>query len=166
MRINDIIVNDPTELDEGWKDALAKGVGGVAQGIGAVAGGAVGAWDRMKQGYAKGKAAVAGMNQPETPDATAGQPPAQTTTPGAPAASATGSTTQAPSVAAGQSAAPATTTAPAAQATPDELEDLKALIGKLNPDQKQAIAAELQKPEIQQAPGAAAQQQHQLADNH
>jgi len=125
MRITEILSED--QIDEGFKDALAKGVGGVAQGIGAVAGGAAGAWDRMKQGYAKGKAAVA------NPDAyfnQQAQEPASTTTAAAPATS--------------------TQTAPAPQATPDELQDIKQLIQKLNPEQKQDIAAQLTKPEIQQ----------------
>lgn len=165
MRINEIIVGDPIELDEGWKDALAKGVGATAQGIGAVAGGAAGAWDRMKQGYAKGKAAVAGMHNPETPDTTAPAStgtqaaqttaPATTTAPAAGTAAASGGTAAAPAQAAAPSGQAPAPSAPAPQATPDELEDLKNIIGKLNPDQKQSIAAELQKPEIQQAPGDA-----------
>lgn len=38
---------------------LGRLAGGVARGVGAVAGGAAGAWDAAKQGYAKGKHAVA-----------------------------------------------------------------------------------------------------------
>jgi len=57
MRINDVIVEDQT--DEGIASNIAAGVGATAQGIGAVAGGVRGAWDRMKQGYDKGRAAVA-----------------------------------------------------------------------------------------------------------
>jgi len=155
MKITEIISED--QLDEGWKDALAKGVGGIAQGIGATVGGAAGAWDRMKQGYAKGKAAVADpdayFNTQQASTATNVAPTAgQTVTPAAqaPATVAAPAATQAAAT-----AAPATT-APAAQATPDELEDLKATLAKLNPEQKQAIAAELEKPEIQQQPAQAA----------
>ena len=149
MRINEVIVSDPIELEEGFTDTLAKGVGGVAQGIGAVAGGAAGAWDRMKQGYAKGKAAVAGTPQVDattTSTSTSVQP--NDTVPPA-GQSATGV----------QPAAPAQArTNPAPQATPDELDDLKNIIGKLNPDQKQDIAAQLTKPEIQQPSSPGAQQ--------
>lgn len=135
MRITEILSED--QIDEGFKDALAKGVGGVAQGIGAVAGGAAGAWDRMKQGYAKGKAAVA---DPNAYFAQQGQQPA------------------APATANQAAATPATSTqtAPEPQATPDELQDIKQLIQKLNPDQKQEIAAQLTKPEIQQPSAPAA----------
>jgi len=149
MRINEVIVSDPIELEEGFTDILAKGVGGVAQGIGAVAGGAAGSWDRMKQGYAKGKAAVAGTPQVDattTSTSTSVQP--NDTVPPA-GQSATGV----------QPAAPAQArTNPAPQATPDELDDLKNIIGKLNPDQKQDIAAQLTKPEIQQPSSPGAQQ--------
>lgn len=137
MRITEILSED--QIDEGFKDALAKGVGGVAQGIGAVAGGAAGAWDRMKQGYAKGKAAVA------NPDAYFNQPAQEP-------AAASAATTAAPATATQAAATPATSTqtAPEPQATPDELQDIKQLIQKLNPEQKQDIAAQLTKPEIQQ----------------
>lgn len=137
MRITEILSED--QIDEGWKDALAKGVGATAQGVGAVAGGAMGAWDRMKQGYAKGKAAVA---DPTAYFAQQGNQPADATT-----AATQPSATAAP--AAGAQAA-TTTTAPEPQATPDELADLKNIISKLNPDQKQDIASQLTKPEIQQ----------------
>lgn len=144
MRINELLSED--QLDEGWKDALAKGVGGVAQGVGAVAGGAAGAWDRMKQGYAKGKAAVAGTSDAVTPPADT--VPQATTTPAAVTPAPTAANATPP--AATPPAAPSTTAAPEPQATPDELDDLKNIIAKLNPDQKQDIAAQLTKPEIQQ----------------
>jgi len=156
MRITEILSED--QIDEGFKDALARGVGGVAQGIGAVAGGAAGAWDRMKQGYAKGKAAVA---NPDAYFAQQGQQPAaaSTATTAAPATSGSVSpSTSTPTTANQTAATPATSTqtAPAPQATPDELKDLKQLIQKLNPDQKQDIAAQLTKPEIQQPSAPAA----------
>jgi len=163
MKITEILSED--QLDEGWKDALAKGVGGIAQGIGATVGGAAGAWDRMKQGYAKGKSAVADpdayFNPQQANTATNVAPTAgQTVSPAAGSAPTTVAATQAaaaPAALAPQQSAPR---ASAPQATPDELEDLKATLAKLNPDQKQAIAAELQKPETQQpsAPAAGGQQ--------
>lgn len=153
MRINEVIVGDPIELEEGFTDTLAKGVGGVAQGIGAVAGGAAGAWDRMKQGYAKGKAAVAGTPQVDaTTTSTSTGVQSNNTVPPA-GQSATGVQ---PAAAAPQ--ASGSQTAPAPQATPDELDDLKNIIGKLNTDQKQDIAAQLTKPEIQQPSAPSAQQ--------
>ena len=57
MRINDIIV-DHAPLDEGIADTVKK----VSTGIGNVLGGARGAWDAAKQGFASGRAAVAGSS--------------------------------------------------------------------------------------------------------
>ncbi len=127
MKITEIISED--RLDEGWKDALAKGVGGIAQGIGAVAGGAMGAIDRVKKGYAAGRAAVAGTPQA---NATSAAQTSQDTT------------SQSDLAAPPQTSAP--TTQPAqAQASSTELQDLKNIIAKLSPEQKKQISTELQK---------------------
>lgn len=61
MRINDIIV-DHDPLDEGFADTVKK----VSTGIGNVLGGARGAWDAAKQGFASGRAAVTGTAAPVT----------------------------------------------------------------------------------------------------
>jgi hypothetical protein len=75
MRIEELLI-ESHNLEEGPKwDAVKKGAGqlgqGVAQGVGmaaqgagAVAGGAMGAWDRAKQGFAKGRGAVNGQGAP------------------------------------------------------------------------------------------------------
>lgn len=123
MRINELLSED--QLNEGLGAAIAKGIGATARGIGSVAGGAHGAWDAMKQGYKIGRSAVSGMGNDMSWD------------PG------TDNT--------GRNIAPASTkTSLEPQATPDELESLKTIISKLNPDQKQDIAAELQKSATQQ----------------
>ena len=66
MRINELLVEQ--QLDElGLGDvgrAAAKGVGGLAKGIGATVGGAVGAWDAAKQGYQVGRGTVGGAGAP------------------------------------------------------------------------------------------------------
>ena len=65
MRINELVVEN--QLDEGpIGNAIAKGVGGLARGIGTVAGGIHGALDAGKQGYAVGRAAVSGVEKPLT----------------------------------------------------------------------------------------------------
>ena len=74
MRITEILTESQLQqLEEGPKlDALGRGVGkavgGFAKGVGAVAGGVVGAGTAMKKGWQAGKAAVAraGDDEPET----------------------------------------------------------------------------------------------------
>ena len=75
MRIEELLI-ESHNLEEGPKwDAVKKGAGALGQGIaqgagmaaqgaGAVAGGAMGAWDRAKQGFAKGRGAVNGQGAP------------------------------------------------------------------------------------------------------
>ena len=66
MRINELLVEQ--QLDElGLGDvgrAAAKGVGGLAKGIGATVGGVQGAWDAAKHGYQVGRGAVGGVGAP------------------------------------------------------------------------------------------------------
>jgi hypothetical protein len=83
MKINELLAEE--QNNEGVGSFLGKGVGAVAQGVGAVAGAIPGAWERMKKGFAAGKATVAGDDVPST-DASGG-----TTTP-APTPSGTAST--------------------------------------------------------------------------
>jgi len=153
MRINEIITEE--QLDElnlkGLGTGLGKVIGGAA---GGVVQGAKNVWSGMKQGYQ-------GAQQALAPDTTGTTAPA-TTASGAttsPSTSATPTTSTAPSSSSvSPSTAQSTTTAPEPQATLDELDSIKALVQKLNPEQKQEVAAELQKPEIQQ-PSAPAPQQ-------
>ena len=118
MRINELVVEN--QLDEGpIGNAIAKGVGGLARGIGTVAGGIHGALDAGKQGYAVGRAAVSGVEKPlthsngrpvqpgEKYDAVTGKP---LPTPAAPPA---------PGAAAEPEAKPATPPAPGAAAEPE-----------------------------------------------
>lgn len=53
MQLNDVLTE--SELNE---INLGKAVGGIARGVGAVAGGAAGAWDAAKKGFNQGRAAV------------------------------------------------------------------------------------------------------------
>ena len=75
MRITEILTESQLQqLEEGPKlDALGRGVGravgGFAKGVGAVAGGAVGAYNALKKGYQTGKAVVG-----DDPDPNAGAP--------------------------------------------------------------------------------------------
>lgn len=71
MRINELISEDQ-QIDEGLGSMIGKGVGALAKGAGATVGGAVGAWNAAKQGYAAGKSAVAGTAPPTTPAAQSG----------------------------------------------------------------------------------------------
>ena len=72
MKINDLFESQE-QLDElslgGVGRGLAKGVGAVAKGASALAGGVSGAWDQAKQGYQIGKAAVNGQPIPQAPGA-------------------------------------------------------------------------------------------------
>lgn len=146
MRINELIVEQ--QIDEGLGQAIGKAWGGLAKGAGAVAGGLAGTWDAAKQGYAAGKAAVTGKDDSGTAPASSG---GTAPTPAAGGAPATGGTTPA---AAGSTSAPtqatggapaAGGTAPAPAASSSELDQLKATLGKLNPDQKKELAGELEK---------------------
>lgn len=69
MRLSEII-NETQSLDElslsGVKSGIGKVVGGTARAVGAVAGGAHGAWDAAKQGYTSGRAATSGSTQRPT----------------------------------------------------------------------------------------------------
>lgn len=73
MRINELITESKEQLDEGPLGTLGsmagKAVGGLAKGIGAVAGGVVGAGRALKKGYQTGKAVVG-----DDPDPNAGAP--------------------------------------------------------------------------------------------
>lgn len=115
MRITEILTESEIQhLEEGPKlDAFGRGVGkfvgGAAKGIGAVAGGVVGAGRALAKGYRTGKAVVG-----DDPDPGAGAPGYQD--PVEPAASAGGgATAPAPSrTTAPQTTAPSTTTPPSA----------------------------------------------------
>jgi hypothetical protein len=132
MRINEIILEQ--EIDEGLGQAIGKAWGGAMKGVGAVGGGIAGSWDAMKQGYRAGKAAVAGRENPDDADPTITKnQPAGTE----PQAGQQAATTQQPPQA-GQQAAPAGVAS-------DELDQLKATLGKLNSNQKQELAGELEK---------------------
>lgn len=134
MRINELIL-EKQELDEislsQVGSAIGKGATAIGKGIGGAAGGAVQAgknfWQGMKAGYAGAQQSVAGQPEPAAPAAAPQtQPAAQTG--GQPAAQ------------------PGAQPQPAPQgAAPDELEQLKGLVAKLNPDQKKQIASELEK---------------------
>lgn len=165
MRINELIVEEQT--DEGLGAMIGKGVGALARGVGATVGGAAGAWDAAKQGYRAGKAAVAGRENPDDADPTltknqtdpSGTAPAATSgTATAPAASGTApaapaSSGTAPASSGTAPAAGGTATAPAPAASSSELDQLKATLGKLNPEQKKELAGELEK--SMNAPAAA-----------
>lgn len=135
MRINELIVEE--QIDEGLGAMIGKGVGALAKGVGATVGGAVGAWDAAKQGYQAGKAAVAGRTNPDDADPTLTRnQPAGTPPQGQQAAASPGPG------AAPQQAAPAQQPAGVASS---ELDQLKATLGKLNPNQKKELAGELEK---------------------
>ena len=167
MRINDVIVEDQT--DEGIASAIGRGVGATAQGIGAVAGGAAGAWDRMKQGFAKGKAAVANPDGAAT-DATS-TATGSTVQGGAPVGGSTPATgngigtnpqpsATTPAAPVGTNPQPSATTpaAPAPASAPSsDLDQIKASIARLNPQQKSDLAKELAKSTSAPAAAPAAQ---------
>jgi hypothetical protein len=117
MRINEILTeSEIQQLEEGpIGQAVAKGIGGVAKGVGAVGGAAVGAWDAVKQGFKAGRAAVSGQIPAADQAASAGSAPAEPAAgaPGAPgAAGAPSSAAGAP----GAAGAPSSAAAPAATA--------------------------------------------------
>jgi len=109
MKISEILLEN-TQLDEGpigsLGTAVGKGVGGVAHGLGAVAGGVRGAWDAMKKGFQTGKSTVGGVGG----DPNAAAPAGQAAAPGA--APAQGA---APAAQAAPAVEPAAGTAPTAQ---------------------------------------------------
>ncbi len=142
MRINEIILEQ--ELDEGIGQAIGKAWGGLAKGVGATVGGLAGTWDAAKQGYRAGKAAVAGRENPDDSDPTLTKNQSQQAAGGTQQA-ASGETTPAAggTQQAASGSAPAQAAAPAASST--ELDQLKATLGKLNPDQKKELAGELEK---------------------
>ena len=70
MRINELLTESQQreQLDEGpFGQAVGKAVGGLAKGVGAVAGGVVGMGRALKKGYQSGKATVAGDPDPNAP---------------------------------------------------------------------------------------------------
>jgi hypothetical protein len=149
MRINELIVEQ--QIEEGLGQAIGKAWGGLAKGAGAVAGGLAGTWDAAKQGYAAGKAAVTGKDDSATAPAASGTTPAAS---GGTAPAATGGT--APAATGGRTTPAAAGSTPAPAASSSELDQLKATLGKLNPDQKKELAGELEKsmnaPAAQAAP--------------
>ena len=70
MRVNDLIV-ESAQLDELTAADVGKGVGKIAKGAGAVAGGVAGAWDAAKKGFQSGRATVAGEPDPNAAPTTA-----------------------------------------------------------------------------------------------
>ncbi len=179
MKINELIITeDQEQLDEislsGVGKAIGKGASVAGKTIGGAAGGAVQAgknfWQGMKAGYAGAQQAVAGDGTPAAPAGGAptaqATPAAQQATPagGAPApqqaAPAGGAPAPQQAAPAGQPATPPAGGAPAQQqpapaASNAELDQLKASIGKLNPDQKKELAGELEKSINAPAPQAA-----------
>ena len=126
MKINELIAE--SQVDEGLGSMIGKGVGALAKGVGATVGGAVGAWDAAKKGYAAGKATVAGDLDPAAPAAAPAQGGTQPATPPA------------------QGAAPAQGgSAPAAAPNSGELGGIMQAIDKLDRPTKQQLAGELEK---------------------
>jgi len=125
MRINEIILTESQNLEEGPMldkagTLVGKAVGGVAKGVGAVAGGIAGLGSAFKKGYRGGKATVAGdpNPNPEDPPETSGGGAAATPAASgaaAPAATPAASGAAAPA-ASSQQFAPAGGAAPAATA--------------------------------------------------
>lgn len=118
MRINELIESN-NQLDElnlrGVGQGIANAVGKTSNAVGAVAGGAAGAWDAAKAGFQAGRQAVGGQytgSKTTPPAANTQTPPATGTTPASGTQPTT--TTSAPSA---QSAAPAGT-APTAATQP------------------------------------------------
>lgn len=70
MKISDLL-QESQQLDELTGKDIGRGVGKVAQGIGAVAGGVAGIPSAVKQGFQKGKAAVASTGTAAQPNAAA-----------------------------------------------------------------------------------------------
>jgi hypothetical protein len=89
MRINELF-SESQNLDEGLGSMIGKGVGSLARGVGATVGGAAGAWDAAKQGYAVGKKAVSGRGDDDTTAPTSNTVPASNGS-AAPANNTTGS---------------------------------------------------------------------------
>lgn len=129
MRINEVILEEQ-QLDElslsGVGRAIGRGAGTTAQAAGAIAGGAAGAWDRMKQGYRAGKAYVSdpqgGSTSPASGTAPTSSQQATTSTPGAPqttSSSVPQQTAQQGQAPAGQAAASAAPTGQLATAAPN-----------------------------------------------
>lgn len=167
MKITEIIL-EHDNLNEGLGSAIATGVRNVARGAGAVAGGAVGAWDAAKAGYHQGRAAVAGpynRGQPGTSSsASTSNAPASSSTSasasGAPASTSgsapSGSPTGTPaSSAASSSSAPSSTptatpasgsaTAPVAMKSAEIVKDLDDVWKKATADQgSQTTSAQVQ----------------------
>ncbi|NBO99379.1 MAG: hypothetical protein EBU90_04525 [Proteobacteria bacterium] len=156
MRIHEVIVLDP-QINEISAFGAGSGIGKVA---GNVVGGVKDFWAGAKQGYKDARAGFVTGQGAGTTAATTGTNTPQASASTAGTAAPTSGAASAPS---GQAASAApqqapTQQAPAPQTTPDELDDLKATIAKLNPEQKQEIASQLQQPEIEQpsAPAAGA----------
>lgn len=144
MKINELILEDHQNLDEislkGVGQAIGKGADVAGQAVGGAASGVVNTIKRFGQGLKKGwqgtSSAMAG-DQADT-DATDSTSAPQPTTSGSQPAGATGSAPV------GGQSAPAASNFAAPGGT-DELSQLKANIGKLNPQQKKELAGELEK---------------------
>jgi hypothetical protein len=161
MKINELIVESQT--DEGLGSMIGKGVGALARGAGAVAGGIAGIGAAAKKGYAAGKATVAGdpdpaaaggAPAPTTPPAggtAPTAPPAQGTAPaGGTSAPAQGGFAPAqggtqPASSGGSAPAQAGGSAPAAAPNSGELGGIMQAIDKLDKPTKQQLAGELEK---------------------
>jgi hypothetical protein len=143
MKINELIAE--SQVDEGLGSMIGKGVGALAKGVGATVGGAVGAWDAAKKGYAAGKATVAGDLDPAAPAAAPAQGGTQPATPPAQGAAPAQGGTQ-PATPPAQGAAPAQGgSAPAAAPNSGELGGIMQAIDKLDRPTKQQLAGELEK---------------------
>jgi hypothetical protein len=163
MRINELLIEND-QIDE---ISLGGVVGGAAERLGAVVGGARGAWDKAKQGYAAGRAAVGGNavpgdNQSKTSatTGTATPGPAGTTAPAgtnaAPASNpvhnpalnptlnptANSAASAAPAATATKPAAPAPMKAPPAVA--GNLEGIKKTYSTLDPADREKLKQELE----------------------
>jgi hypothetical protein len=138
MRINELF-SESQNLDEGLGSMIGKGVGSLARGAGAVAGGIAGIGAAAKKGYAAGKATVAGDPDPTAPAPAAlnaTEPAAGGTTPPAQGTAAGGGT--APTAAGGTAPAPASGNA-------GDIGSIMQTIDKLDKPTKQKLAGELEK---------------------
>lgn len=148
MRIEELLTENQ-QLDEiGIGDAARKvgaGIGNVANAASSVAGGALGAWDQMKAGFQKGRGVVGGKAAPAAAQAAA--KPAQVNDPNAGQSNSTqGNVQTTPPV---QAAPNANALAPNAAAAPQtapqkmNVQQVMAIVDKLNMGQKKALAARL-----------------------
>ena len=161
MRINELILEND-QLDEislkGVGQAIGKGADIAGQAVGGAASGVVNTVKRFGQGLKKGWQGTANaMAGDDAAGATntggaPGTAPSAPASGGAPTSGATAAPATVgaePAPATGGATAPAgggtATAAPTPAASSSELDQLKATLGKLNPEQKKELAGELEK---------------------